>query len=177
MAKTSAKKTTHQQAPVLIVVASLRPKEWQNTFRGVEQDRNAAGNQADGVRELEFFDAEDVFPSVGWVDDRRRSMSFFVQITFDLVGSSSPDYLKIEQWLSTMGLCRQIRRENGEMIDLPYNTFAAIRNTVDAASALKAVEETIRTLSTFEGIQGRALVSVSTEWICNGFSFSDGKIT
>jgi hypothetical protein len=104
-------------------------------------------------------------------------MSFFVQVTFDLVGASGSDYSKIEQSLSTMGLRRTAQRKDGETIELPYNTFVAVRNTVDAESALKAVEEAIRTLSLFEMIQGRVFVSVSRECIWNGFSFQGGKTT
>jgi|ERR1022692_1479601 hypothetical protein len=106
---------------------------------------------------------------------REDSMSFFVQVTFDLKDSKSSDYLKIEKALSEMGLVRTIEKD-GTIIELPHNTFAGVRNDPNEMSILKAVENDIHIFSKQEGIEGNVFISVAAKWEYNGFPFSSAVV-
>lgn len=89
-------------------------------------------------------------------------MKLFVQVAFDLTGGKPPKYDAVEGWLSSVGLKRSVVGSGGELVRLPANTFAGVRDCYNSAlEAIQHIQEQFQLSANWDGCEGRALITVS----------------
>lgn len=97
--------------------------------------------------------------------------SFFATVAFDLRDANSADYECAEKNLGAVGLYKTLKADNGNSVELPYNTFAGTFNGETAASVRDYVQEQSRAALNKCGLSGRLFVAVGGNWAWGSTTF------
>lgn len=90
--------------------------------------------------------------------------SFFATVAFDLKDANSADYECAEKNLAGVGLYKTVKGDNGNSVELPYNTFAGTFNGEAAATVRDYVLNQAKSSLNKCRLNGRLFVAVGGDW-------------
>ena len=97
--------------------------------------------------------------------------SFFATVAFDLKDASSADYECAEKNLRAVGLYKTLKADNGNSVELPYNTFAGTFNGETAGAVRDYVREQSKAALNKCRLTGRLFVAVGGDWSWGSTTF------
>jgi hypothetical protein len=83
-------------------------------------------------------------------------MKLFIQVAFDLEDCKKPEYTKVNGWLESIGLKREIDGSR-----LPANTYVGIRDFKSRDEALAYMQRELNGAALLAFCEGKAFIAVS----------------
>jgi hypothetical protein len=87
-----------------------------------------------------------------------------VTLAFDLIGADPDDYDAADKELAKVGLSRRLTADNGNGVDLPFNTYAGQFSGDSAGGVRDAVRNKAKEALQRCKVTGKLFVSVGGNW-------------
>lgn len=91
-------------------------------------------------------------------------MSYLAVVTFDLVNAESEDYECIDGKFAKIGLTRSMKADNGNTVDLPFNTYAGKFEGTSAGQVRDYVTNQAELAMKSCSVKGKLFVAVGGDW-------------